>query len=258
MALTFGATNDRLAIPAATSINDLSSFSVLMWVFITTSTAGRRLWSKGGNSARHSRIASSDRYLFHVDRATVDAEAATANSTLVANTWQLLGFTYDPTAGPKIYVGTTSVPIVEASYGSAPTVGSGTTVADAGHNLWVGNNTEAADQPTQGRIASFAYFNAVLTLEAMQSWQWHPRALSGCVAYYQLGFPGTNTHGDWSGNGNTGTVTGSAVGAHVPQRPVFGGLAGWRGAFTAAAPAAGVVPSVFHSPIFRSPIFRSA
>ena len=37
-----------------------------------------------------------------------------------------------------------------------------------------------------------------------------------------VGYNGTGTQADWSGHGNSGTVTGATVSAHVPLGPQFG------------------------------------
>jgi len=66
------------------------------------------------------------------------------------------------------------------------------------------------------------YFDRALSLGEIRSLQFHPRVLSGCVLYSHYGFNGTGTQPDWSGKGNSGTVTGATVSNHVPLGSPFG------------------------------------
>jgi hypothetical protein len=77
-------------------------------------------------------------------------------------------------------------------------------------------NRAAADLSFVGRGAILALFNRVLLLPEIQAWQYRPRNLSGCVGFWRLGSNGTATQPDFSGNGNSGTVTGATVAEDPP------------------------------------------
>ena len=105
---------------------------------------------------------------------------------------------------------------------------------EAGGNAYVGNSPGFVDAFV-GRIGFFGVWNRAMPLGEIVSHQWCPRKTSGCDALYHLGFNGVAAQPDWSGSGNTGTVTGATVSDHVPLSSPFGLRHGWRGAFTPAA-----------------------
>ena len=73
-----------------------------------------------------------------------------------------------------------------------------------------------------GSIALFGLLNRVASQQEIVSLQFNPRVVSGTKVFMPLGWNGTGTQPDLSGNGNSGTVTGATVAAHVPLRPLFG------------------------------------
>lgn len=247
MALTFGgATSDRVDIAGSASLNDLSTFTLLAWVYPTTLTGARQVCSfrrdASGTSGMQFRIAGTTTEMtLRVNQATTSANYATNSGAIALNTWCYLAATYDNNGGSpliKIYHGRLSSLVVEGTYGTT-TAGSGARTAEAGGTHMWGNRvitTTNFDSAWPGRIAFGQFYNRVLSLGELSLLQYSPTVLSGCVNYIHLGFNGTGTQPDWSGNGNSGTITGATLTPdHVPLRAPFAFSRGWKGAFTAAA-----------------------
>ncbi len=232
MALTFGAaTSDRVACGSNAVLDNLNPLTILAWVYPTTLTAGRFICNKGTglhtqNGFPLSGTGGDIEYIR--GRATTDADRWT-NSTPLAtlNKWYCVAATFDSTQTPNshIYTGTLTTMMAEATYNASSADGSGAVFDDSANNFVIGNKNAASfNSAFQGRLAVLAYFNRVLTLGEIKSWQFNPRKLSGCVGFWILGFNGTGNQPDLSGNFNAGTVTGAAVSGHVPLRPAFGAL----------------------------------
>src|SRR3990167_1013193 len=222
MALTFGAnTSDRVLVTAGTSIDNQTAFSILSWIYPTTLTRNRRAWSRAAPSAgwevteKQGAIPNADAFEFIVARATTSAEAEGAAGTLTVNAWQCFLLTYDETNCCQIYRGTLTAMLAEISYGTL-TTGSGAT-AEQTADLAIGNiNGVSPTTAFQGRMAHFQLIARRLTLAEGQALQFRPRVVADTKVFLSLGYAGTDTQPDWSGTGNSGTVTGATVGAHVP------------------------------------------
>jgi concanavalin A-like lectin/glucanase superfamily protein len=227
--LTFGAnTTDRVECGHAASVADLIDLTVLMWVYPTTLTASRGLFTIGATASIPTvaiRLATASTDLdVRVQQATSQAQYVSNDNPLATNTWCFLAATYSQGATPRsrIYRGRLTSSAVESTYVTTTTgTGNKSSETGSGSNLTWGNRFTAGPayaQAFQGRIAVGAYFNRVLTLGEILDWQFRPRKMTGCVAFYHLGFAGTGTQPDWSGNGNAGTVTGATVSDHAPIR----------------------------------------
>jgi hypothetical protein len=230
MALTFGAVNsDAVNIGTGASISNLNPLSYIEWVYPTSvaTSAGLLFMQKGraasGGTRRAFSFAAAGNFLrLTVDRATTDTDYIASSLALTDNTWHCIAATFNSAASAgevvNLYCGTLTAEMAETTYSTA-TDGSGAVGDDSGLAMKLGNDGAAASTSAfKGRIAIAAIFNRVLTLGELQSWQFHPRVMSGCVGFWQLGYNGTSTQPDWSGNGNNGTVTGATLSDHVPLR----------------------------------------
>ena len=244
MALVFGgATSDRVDCGSAAGIDDLNPFTVMMWVYMTTFTSGRRLASKrnsGGSLGWAFALTGTNNLICQVARATSPTDFRTNSAPLATNAWRFLAMVFDSAAAAgeaaNIYSGTLSAIATECTYGTALD-GSGAVAADAAQTFKWGN--QMGDTVAfQGRIGPCCYVNRALTLGEIRSWQFRPRKISGAQIYMHLGFAGTGTQPDWSGNANNGTVTGATVGADVPLPSPWAWDTDWMGAYTAAGAAA--------------------
>lgn len=253
MALTFGgATSNHVDITAYTS--SPTAFTAIMWHFPTTQTGLRRLWSKinAGETSTIDvqwRFGDANDIEFEVPRATASAVLIT-NTGFATNTWHCHAFTYDESDGNRIFYGTLTTAMAEAGYASR-SAGSGATNTHD-DNLRIGNFAGGASSTVsyQGRIAFFQFMEERLTLGQIQALQHKSRVVANTKILMHLGFNGTGTQPDWSGNGNSGSVNGATVGSHVPLGNPFGADSGWMGAFTAAA-AASVSRLVGRIPVGR-------
>lgn len=245
MALTFGAaTTNVVNCGSATVLDNLTTATVLLWTKVTTLTDARQLITKRTTGSPFAGWAlylsgTAGNVIWFWERPT-NMHYVTNDTPLSSAVWKFLAATFDSGATPSahIYSGGLSTLAAENTYGTAIN-GSGTPVADAAVSLGLGNRVGGSIS-LQGQIAVAAIFSRVLTLGEIRSWQFNPRMMAGCIGLWHLGFNGTGTQRDHSGNFNAGTVTGATVALHVPLRAPFGIGRAWRGAFT--APAAAVAP----------------
>jgi hypothetical protein len=220
-----GGNSDLVSCGHASSIDTLSAATLLVWVNYTGSGAIKRgILAKEALAAAngwgfHTRAAGAGSLLLFVVRGTSNQTVIAANSTLGAG-WTFLAAQWDITNGsPKIFKGDLSTSATDVS--TSPTNGSGSQVSDTSTDLLIGNLGEAPSADSfPGRIACAAIVGRVLTLGEICDWQWRPRNITGCKAYWQLGHNGTSTQPDWSGNGNSGAVIGATQAAHVPLGPL--------------------------------------
>lgn len=218
MALVFGAANTDDVSVGGTSLDNLSAFSMLFWIYPTTITHQRRIWSKGA-SIKDIEIRNSggdvDRFLFYVVRATTTAIAIPVNNTLVLNTWQCIGITYDGTDGPRVFTGSLTAAMTEVSY-STRDVGAGAETDDSAAEIALGNRTSTGTASFQGRMEVYKHFNTRMSLAELRRHQFRDIPASNCLLHWRLGYSGTTTQVDWSGTGNAGTISGATIGAGLP------------------------------------------
>jgi hypothetical protein len=230
MALTFGAgTADRVSHGSAASLDNLPSstdgMTVLQWVYVTTRTDTRKLSSKGRGTAgvgwQLGLSGTTGNLQMLCERATTDAFRITSDTPVAANTWTFVAADAKTSASPvtHIYTGTLTTIAVESSYGTDQD-GSGSYGADAARDFMGGNiDNTTPNLALQGRIAWIGLWNRVLSLGEIQDQQFYPHVTSGCVLFSHYGYNGTSTQPDWSGNGNSGTVTSATLTPdHVPIR----------------------------------------
>lgn len=239
------AASDRVAVTSAASIEELDPFTVWGWFYVLGKTSSDRLWSKAqtANAKEILMSGTSGDLQVVVGRATAFTSFVTNDTPLATNNkWYFIAVTFNSgnAAGEavQLYVGDLTASCAERTYG-ASTNGTGAVRSDTGNPLYLGNSA-ALTRSFPGHIGPIGIVNRELTLAECISLQWNPRVVVGTVGFWQLGWNGTSSQPDWSGNGNAGTVTGATQVAHVPLGPPFGFDLAWMGAFTAGgAPVAG-------------------
>lgn len=223
MALTFGAASTHRVNHGSNSvIDDLNPLTLIMWVYCTTRTSGRYIFNKGANPAKNLLLSGGTGNIeWVVDRATTDADYITSDTPLTANVWTYIAITFDSAATPssRIYTGKRATAAVESTYGTS-TSGSGSVTSDAANSFIVGNSS-GLNAAFQGSIADVRYFNRALTLGECIDQQFNPHMDSGCKLYCVYGFNGTGTQPDWSGNANSGAVTGATLAVVHPPVAYF-------------------------------------
>ena len=228
MSLDFSASTHRVAVPASSSLDNLTAFTVLFWLYNDTFTNDTRVWIKGDFSGsepvKHfsaNSTGSTNGAVFEIARVTQDALMFTDEDVMALGLWKFIAITYDESDGGRVFHGSRTVTVAESGY-STRQVGSGATRDDSTINMNIGNGTTGESNAIDGRIAVCSIFNIRLTLAAIIRMQFRILNTLENVGYWHLGYNGTGTQFDYSGNGNVGTVTGAAVADHVPLLFPFG------------------------------------
>lgn len=224
MALVFGAaTSDRVRTSA--NIANAAAFTAMGWFFPTTLTAGRRYWAWRNAADTNVTDAlvdfgATDEITFEVPiEPTGNANALSNNANIATNVWRFLAFTYDDSDGPRIFTGALATAVAEVTYGTR-TTGTKQTVDGP---LTVGNSNVASPASAyRGRIGPWALYNRRFTLGELRRQQFRFHREIDAAMWMRLGWNGTTNVPDWSGNGNTGTITGATVGADPPLCAPFG------------------------------------
>lgn len=223
MALLFSATTDVVNCGSDASFTGLDPWTVLMWVKVTTLTNNRYFWSKGAGGSNNRRSVcllsgTSGDIGVVLDRATTDLNYTSSNTPFSSSSWKFLAVTFHSTNSSNnlvhIYVGSLSTLATEVTY-VVRIDGSGAFASDSGESWRVGN-LKAESGAIQGTIAYTQVISDELSLAQIRALQFRPRVIPNTKLFLNLGFNGTGTQTDLSGNGNNGTVTGCAVDAHVP------------------------------------------
>ena len=225
MALNFAADGRHVNCGSGSSIDDLTTFTMMWWLNPTSLAASSFLASKtpvGYGTWRDVYCNVNGQVRVEFKRATTGMTVYAVNGTLAAGAWQCIAVTWDGSNAAKIYKGTLAAALAEASYATS-TAGSGAYSSDAAEALFLGAGPNIT-QRFNGSIAWVGLWNREMTLAELQSQQFRPRVTSGCVGFWMLGANGTATQADWSGNGNSGSVTGATVADHVPLGSWFGGV----------------------------------
>lgn len=241
MALLFDGTTTKVDCGSNAVLDNLNVGTFLAWVYPTNvSTSARVIVIKGlgasGRRALEIRDLADGDLRVQVARATTTLEARSQSGVVTANEWQFLGTGFDANgvdADQELYRGTLGSSVAEISSYAAQSVGSGATGDNSAKNQFVGNR-ETDNQGFVGRIAWVGMWNRKLTLEEIRAQQFRPHVTSGNVFFMHVGFNGTGTQPDWSGNLNNGTVTAATVVDHVPLPLPFAYLGGWLGPRSAA------------------------
>ncbi len=254
MSLTFGgATSNRVEHGSAASLDNLNTWTVAMWIRPTTWTLNRAIFSKTGATLHKLVLCGSSGFpgdlQVVVNRVTTLTNYTTSNTPITSGVWQYVAFTFSTATSPSVamYRGSLTA-IAAACTFASPAVGSGALISDAADNFKTGNDNSNASS-FQGDIAWIGQWNRVLTAGEIQDQQFNPHVTSGCVMFTHYGYNGTSTQPDWSGNGNSGTVTGATQAAHVPLNSPFGVTNGWFGNFVATVAA-------FSGRLFVAPAIR--
>lgn len=223
MALNFTST-DRVNIGSGAIIDNVNT-GTFIFLARPTSTADGRLFQKGlfANNNYINVIygagSASLRLERHRATTTLIISATLANfSAHATNQWNWYAYVWD-TAGAngdqKLYIGNLTAPFAEPSAYASQVVGAGTPGDNSGEDGVIGNNINGA-VPFPGRIDRAIKYGAKLTLDQLISIQFGNAIYPNRILDTKIGWNGTGTQPDWSGNGNNGTVTGTTVGDSAP------------------------------------------
>lgn len=246
MSLLWSANSDRVNLGTGASLDDLDPAVCIAWCYFASTPAdGNVVYFKGltGANGRMSCLFFNNGgiNLAVTRRGTGVNLFAQGLLTNLANwatgKWVCLAFQCDTTTdgNNKVFCGDLTHPLAEPSAYTVQTKGSGIS-SYAGQAAFIGNNSALTNAPPANtKIAWVGIWGGrTMTLGEMVEQQFRPHMSSGSVLQMHVGFNGTGTQTDWSGNGNSGTVTGATLTPdHVPLMSPFGFNLAWQGAFTA-------------------------
>ena len=232
MSLQFASGADNYVnVGSAASLDNLTAITILAWVYPTSiATNDQVIWSKtevssftAYNTLYLSSGGGGDGSIYaDTKRATTDTLVNSAGSVVSDNAWQFIGAVKDTggaSSDQKLYYGTLSAVVAEVGSYTTQQVGSGTVGDDSAQSASIGNASPTSPQSWSRFIGSIAWvgvWNRKLSLSEIQVQSQHPQVTSGCVGMWFLGLQGTSTHIDFSGNSNSGTVTGATVSDNPP------------------------------------------
>lgn len=213
--------NQYVLASASASLNNLGSFTVCMWVNLTTvaPAAQRNFFGKGTGSNRSVGFINATTISVQYG-STVSAPTATATTTncpgVAANQPVFLAFVVDAGVGaPKIYTGSLCLPASEPSAYSAQVTGSTTGHDDSGAGWHLANASGGGTTNTlPGDVLSVQMYNRIPSgLAEVIAMQYDPWNVSraGLVLSWQCGANGALLCVDRSGLGNHGVSSGAPV-----------------------------------------------
>lgn len=204
---------------AAASINNLGSFTVAMWVNLTTvaPAAQRNFFGKSSGNNRVVGFINATTISVQYG-SSVSAPTATATTTncpgVAANQPFFVAFVVDAgVASPKLFTGSWGIPASEPSAYSAQTTGS-TTGHDDSASAWnfANGGSVGTTNTLPGNVLSIQVLNRIprdlAEVREMQYDPWNPTR-SGCVLSWRVGASGELVVLDESGRGNHGAVAGA-------------------------------------------------
>ena len=218
--------SDRIDLGSPASLDDLSAYTILLWVKPSTLTQVTRLSTKepgaGGNHVfRLGSGAANDELFFVRTRATTTTVYETDNSNLTTGKWWFIALVWDDAQTPevRIYVGDLNTLATERTY-TTSTDGSGALTTDAADPWQIGNRNGGSDA-LGGDYAFYAIFNTMLTTGQIHAQQFRPHKTASSLVLSLPGFDGTSTAVDLSGNGLNGTMSGVTNADHAPLPQPF-------------------------------------
>lgn len=217
-ALNFDGVDDVVVVPASSSLNNTSPITISVWINPRSDgETNGSIIEKSNNDTTGFRfrtqrdhvVAGTNQVGFRVDYSTTDLLKYTGSNFTTFNEWQHLVVTWDGTglaSGVKIFRNG-----VEASYVSSQN-SSGTRVDDSGNDIRIGNRLDGS-VTFDGHIDDLRFYNRVLsesevaTLYRSGSVRRSTPTNLGLIAHWSFNEGEGAQAGDYSGNGNTGTLT---------------------------------------------------
>ena len=223
-------TNMSVAAAPSASLNNLPAITITMWVKLTTAApaAQRNFVGKGAGNNRVAAFINSTSVSFQRGSSGTapTGTALTSNlPALVANQPVFLAFVGDfGVTAPRLYAGSTLLPVSEASAYSTSATGSTAGHDDSADNLNVANSGVTSTTNTlPGVVYTVQVIPRAVGLDELRALQgvWMPRYRGAALAWV-MGVNGTGRVLDQSGANNHGTITGA-----IPVRETLP-LLGWR------------------------------
>ena len=223
MALDFDAATEKIVVTSGSSALDSMTVGTrFVWAYCHSLSSDTHFMDKrgAGSSWKAFFVGGNNRLRVVHRRGTSNLVLTSATNYLVINQWLFLAYTWDEsgsTEGQRLFQGTLRKPVVEHPQDAyvSQTAGSGSTQDDSSGDLHIGSISVDGYQ-MDGLIAYAGIWDRCLTEKELQAQQYNPHPTSGCLGLWEFLHP--TTIADFSGNGNTATVTGATLAAHVPLR----------------------------------------
>lgn len=244
MALTFNAVTDTVSWGDWTDTDGLTALSFSLWVKPAALVDGRRIISKWGAATPDvvfilQIIGTSGAWGFAVSTGSTGSIFGTQSNTgiISAGTWAHLGAVWWATGNMQLYVNGATTTTNSWIGGTVGSLGSGTQAATYGY-------TGVADGATMD-LAEVGLWSAQLGDNEMSMlYAVSPSRVRPDVLLHYCRCDNASAPVDLA-KGRVGSPTSVTVADHVRVAPPWPGLAGWRGAMTAAAGGV-VVPVMDH------------
>jgi hypothetical protein len=219
MALEFtGGSSDIVTVSSASDIDDKTTFTWAMWLYLNTAQ-NDGVYVRKRATFLVAEFGVDDSAHFNMIRDTTNAEAISGTGFWETGKWLFVAVTYDSTDGPRLWKGDLDTLVTEIGSYDTRDAGSGTFQTDNTFDLGIGNRV-GSSLSIDGRIASFLWTNYRANEADLRKIQFQfQKTYSNDVIHFELGYEGTGTQPDYTGNGNSGAVTGTTVAAHVPISP---------------------------------------
>lgn len=235
--MLFDADSERINIGSGSSLDNHplnGAATILVWVRRTSDGANKSIFTMDGTTfgTRGGVLLTGDNSsgegtLTSVIWTDADPIIYTSNAgVLPLNEWTYVAMVFNASSGAgelvQLYAGDRDTIATEITYSSTDD-GTGTRLADAANDKWIGNVERASTSEFGGQIGQISYWSRALSLAEVQDNQFNQVCRSGCVYLSNPGFDGTGTQKDLSGNGNSGTVTGATADLSGPPIFISGG-----------------------------------
>jgi hypothetical protein len=175
-----GAVSDRISVPDAASIQNLSAFTWLGWLLLERVQSGDTLWAKpqNGTTTKYRMTVSGTSGDVSIIARRTGVVTYTTNSTPLKRTfvWHYCAILWDVAAAAgslyRLYVGDEQRPALAQTFGTA-TDSSGSLVSDAGQAYLLGNGP-AFGAGALWQVGPHALYNRVLDPQEFLAWQFDP------------------------------------------------------------------------------------
>ncbi len=215
----FDAINDYVNFGSGTSIDNLATFTWAAWIMPDTEGEGTggMIIAQSQSNITYKEVRTPTTGINRLEgfvgfSSGTNANSISTDSGVTLDVWQFVVMTYDNSGDKtiRLYVNGS-----EVSYGTQ-TAGSGTIRDVSAMNVVIGNDETDTANSFDGGIAYVQIFDRVLTVVEMKEIMYHPGSIINGLKLFSPVW-GDSTEVDLSGNGNTGTPSGTTMVATGPS-----------------------------------------
>lgn len=221
MALDFAGSTHQVDCGSGSGLDDKLTLFTWQWLWWDSVTGDQRIWQKSFGATFQ--YLASNINAGNLEAATSRASGAQGIRALRSNfahfgtgKWLCIMSQFDgsTSSNNKLWVGDLTNPPAEPSAYITQSAGSGAISSNAASSLIYGQRGGSAAN-FDGKIAIAGWRSSHPTIGEIYN-IWRGGLSADRLGEWHFGMDGASTVVDRSGNGNTGTVTGATVSAHVP------------------------------------------